>query len=330
MRIPLLLPLLGAVALSGCSKSSPTEPPPPSGYVLVLRWLGTPPDTAISQSFAKAVARSKTIIVGAVTPVALPAAFTNVSQCDPNDPNLSGFPDVPRDDIQGLVIYALIDSIDGPGGVLGSAGPCLVRQGGDSRPALGIMRFDEADLQGAADNNRLDPLILHEMLHVIGIGTIWRDKRLLTGDSTADARFIGARARTACSEFNGGTTTCATSVPVHSMDGEGSAYSHWRETTFTNELMTPMLSSGTAPLSAMSIQSLADLGYEVSAVSADPFRLTAGLMAADARDSSAPAGVLPTRVLPTLILPTLILPEPSTPRFRISARGGLVPFEQPQ
>ena len=46
MRIPLLLSLVGAVALNGCSKkSSPIEPPPPPpAFTIELRWLGDTPE----------------------------------------------------------------------------------------------------------------------------------------------------------------------------------------------------------------------------------------------------------------------------------------------
>lgn len=311
MRILRLLLIPCAVALSGCSKKTSTTepPPPPDPFTIELRWLGDTPELSTLASFTKAVDRIGDIVTEALPTVLLPESFTNVSQCNEN---LTDFPDVPRDPIEGVVIYAIVEPIDGPGDVLGSAGPCLIRPEPDSRPALGVMRFDDADLDNAESNGHLDALVLHEMLHVIGIGTIWRDKMLLEGDQTEDARFLGFRARAACSNVNGGSSECAESVPVHSTGGSGSAYSHWREDVFVGELMTPILNSGTAPLSAMSIRSLEDLGYSVSVATADPFLLTTALIAAQLRD---PAG------------PAIELPEPMRPRFRISASKGLVPLE---
>lgn len=313
MRIPFLLSLVGAVALNGCSKSSPTEPPPPPPtFTIELRWLGDTPELSTLTSFSKAVDRIEDIVTAALPTVTLPADFTNVSQCS-NDPEaLDGFPDVPRDPIKGVVIYAIVEPIDGPGNVLGSAGPCLIRPDPDSRPALGVMRFDDADLGNAEANGHLDPLVLHEMLHVIGLGTIWIDKMLLDNTDPTDARFLGFRARAACSDVNGGSTECAESVPVHSEGGAGSAYSHWREDVFLGELMTPILNSTTAPLSAMSIRSLEDLGYSVSVSTADPFLITAALMTAQLRAETSPA---------------VTLPEPMRPRFRMSTTNELVPFE---
>lgn len=306
MRPLTYVPLLGSVALalSGCGNTvnSPGEPE----YALEVRWLGDTPSAPTQLAFNRAVNRIKSIIVGGLTPVQLPADF-NVEQCNAE---LTGYPDVPQETVQGLIIYVLVEPIDGQGSVLGSAGPCLVRGENRSKPALGVMRLDQADLQSLSTQERLDALILHETLHVVGFGTIWTDNSLLTGEDTPDARFVGAEAREACAEDMGGENTCATDVPVHSADGEGSAYSHWRESTFASELMTPFLQLGSAPLSAMSIRSLADLGYEVSASSADAFLVAAGLRAA-VRDDAGPA---------------IELPEPLAPRFKLGANGALTPL----
>ena len=313
MRPQFLTALLIALPLftAACgTKESPTAPVIQPAYDLKVRWLGAAPSAVIQQAFTRAETRIKAIIVGGLSPVLIPTDF-NVSQCDAA---LTGYPNVPVETVKGILIYVLIKEIDGIGKVLGSAGPCLVRDQDRFKPALGIMRLDAADLQNFATQDRLDALILHEMLHVVGIGTIWTDNSLLIGDQTADSRFVGARARTACAEVHGGTTTCATNVPVHSADGTGSAYSHWRETTFTNELMTPFLNSGAVPLSEMSIQSLADIGYVVRTQTADAFGPLASNVMANALAAEA--------------YPSVALPEPTRPRFTVSASGGLTPLRR--
>ena len=65
--------------------------------------------------------------------------------------------------------------IDGAGGVLGSAGPCLIRDTGPT--AVGRMRFDTADLASLEGGGQLDEVVLHEMGHVIGIGSLWGELR---------------------------------------------------------------------------------------------------------------------------------------------------------
>lgn len=302
MRLRLAVPLFLSTALACGGKAAPTAPVS-SEYDLNLTWLGTPPSAAIQASFTRASARIRGIVVGGLTPVSLPEGFTNVSQCDAN---LTGFPDVPEGAIDGLDIYVRVQEIDGAGNVLGNAGPCLVRQADNYKPALGVMRLDEADL-ASLSTARLDALILHEMLHVVGIGTVWSDNALLIGDGTDDARFIGAQARSACADVHGGTTTCATNVPVHSADGAGSAYSHWRETIFGTELMTPFLNGTVIPLSEMTIRSLADMGYVVSTASADTYSLVAALRVAAEDDE-----------------PPIALGEPLRPRFATTGAGDLI------
>lgn len=303
-----LLPVLALLtAFTGCGGNTPTGPGPGEGYGLEVRWLGTEPSAATQLAFDRAVARIQSVIVGGLSPVNLPANF-NLEQCDAS---LAGFEDVPAELVDGLIIYALVEDIDGPGSVLGSAGPCLVRDADMNKPALGIMRLDAADL-ATFPQARLDQLILHETLHVVGFGTVWTDNDLLSGVGTADARFLGGAAREACRDLNGGVLTCETTVPVHSADGAGSAYSHWRETTFETELMTPFLQAGVAPLSAMSLRALEDMGYEVNASSADAYLVDeAELRIAGPSASAAPA---------------IALPQPSRPRFTVGANGSLAPI----
>ena len=74
--------------------------------------------------------------------------------------------------IDDLVIMASAPDIDGRFGVLGQAGPCVVnRQTG--KAVYGVMNFDRADLDYLETKGGLESTILHEMGHVLGIGTLW-------------------------------------------------------------------------------------------------------------------------------------------------------------
>jgi hypothetical protein len=292
--------------LAGCGGGSSTGPTA-SAYEIELIWLGTPPSAQVQAAFETAESRTESIITGAVRRVSLPGSFTNLSQC-----GLPGHPDISRADIDGLRIYAVIEAIDSVGGVLGSAGPCAVRP--NEQPALGVMRFDSFDVNNLLAQGRLTSVILHEMLHVVGVGTVWLDKALLdTLTNPADARFTGVDARTACATLNGGTGPCATSVPVHSTDGAGSRFSHWREGTFASELMTPFLGGGATPLSAMTIGSLSDLDYEVDFDAADAYTVPPPPTPVMLRDGGPSA-------------PGIQLPEPMRPKWKIDGAGRLVPY----
>lgn len=305
-----LLPLVGAVLLASCDRrEAPTAGvTQPSEFVLELRYLGDPLAANIQQSFETAATIVRGTITGALTNVTLPSDFKNVSECDAS---LTGFDDVPRTVISGLVVYISVVPIDGLGGTLGSAGPCIVRSASQKYlPALGIMRLDAADVNNLAAGGYLTTVILHELLHVLGFGTIWIDNNLLSGEGTADARFLGAGARAACADLHGGATVCASSVPVHSSDGAGSRDTHWRESVFGNEIMTPFLEQGPNPYSAMTIRSLGDLGYVVSTALANQFTIaTAALRAA-----------------PDTAAPIAEFAEPIRPRYSLDAQGGLIPF----
>ena len=92
------------------------------------------------------------------------------------------------------------------------------------------------------------------------------------GVAGADTHFDGAAAIAAFNAAGGTAYTGGAKVPVENLLGEGSADSHWRESVLENELMTPELQSGTTnPLSAITIESLADLGYIVDSSGADSF-----------------------------------------------------------
>ena len=171
--------------------------------------------------------------------------------------------------VKDLLIFVEVKHIDGGGGILGSSGPCYTRSS-NGLPVVGIMTFDQADLATLETNGLLKNVVLHEMLHVLGFGTIWTDKSLLTGTSGGDPGFTGAGAIAAFHDLNGGTTA---TVPVEATGGSGTALSHWRESVFKNELMTGWISGSTQPLSATSVGSLSDLGYAVNLSRADAFNL---------------------------------------------------------
>jgi hypothetical protein len=184
--------------------------------------------------------------------------------------------------VDDLLIQVVIEPIDGPGGILGSAGPCFLRsaeQGG--LPAFGVIRLDSADLSGLQARGQLVGTILHEMGHVLGIGTLWPSRNLLdhAGNqaacdrSTSFSRPPVFTGETAGREY--ATLGGSGQVPVEDGYGPGTKCGHWREATFGSELMTGIIASSSTPLSRMTIASLGDLGYLVDPEWSDPYRLPA-------------------------------------------------------
>jgi len=220
--------------------------------------------------------------------------------------------DVPSVSVSGEVIDDLLITaqgvaIDGPGKILGQAGPTHLRpaSAGASAflPAKGLMSFDTADLAAMQADGTLVDVITHEMGHVIGIGTIWAHKGLLVGGNTGNPRFTGTAAK---KEFGALKGTGPTAVPVENTGGPGTMNSHWRETVFRNELMSGFIAAPNNPLSRLTVASLQDLGYVVDLSAAEPYALPnlqalaeAGLMAIRAEDEREHAlPIFAPRVLP--------------------------------
>ena len=236
---------------------------PVESYDIMLRFQGSP--TAEQQSFFNAAAvRWESIVARGV-----PSAFVNVPQdaCGPGtNQSISQV-------VDDLVIDAVVTPIDGVGGILGQAGACSIATA-DGLPRFGVMKFDSADVANLISQGRFDETVAHEMAHVVGFGGLWGPsfKDLLV-DDVADPRFDGPNAVAEWSLF-GRTGT----VPVEATGGAGTAKSHWRESTFDNELMTGTLDLGANPLSRLSIASLADMGYRVDLSRADAYSLPASLL----------------------------------------------------
>src|SRR5262245_23053712 len=185
--------------------------------------------------------------------------------------------------IDDLLILAQGVPIDGPGKILGQAGPTHLRPAGAGAvaflPAKGIMSFDTADLQQMQQNGTLNDVIAHEMGHVIGIGTIWTHKKLLKGAGTQNPTFEGVTAKAEYGKLKG---TGPKPVPVENTGGPGTRDGHWRETVFRNELMTGFISTPNNPLSRMTVGSLKDMGYTVDMTAAEPYVLPNLLQLAEA------------------------------------------------
>lgn len=165
------------------------------------------------------------------------------------------------------LIFVHVDSIDGKGGILALAGYC-VRRGADDSPVLSATWIDEADVEEMIDQDALVPVMFHEMAHALGFsGTHWDRLDLL--DKGDDPHFEGELAIEAFDEA-GGDDYDGEKVPVQLR-----VYSHWRESVFGDEIMTPVidLENDEAPISAITLQAMADAGYEVDVSRADDYEL---------------------------------------------------------
>jgi len=267
-----------------------TVPPAQGDYAIDVRYVGLEPSDAQRIAFEAAVVRWQQVIVGDLADEVgpIPAAGSLCAAVD--------------GDVDDVVIFVRLEAIDGPGGVLGSAGPCWVRDG-NNLTIVGGMRFDVADLASLEASGQLQLVILHEMGHVLGIGTLWRLTNLLVGYQSPDPYFIGAGALTVFPTlFGTGFNYPGNHVPVENTGGPGTRDGHWREGILRNELMTGFINNGLNPLSALSLVSLRDLGYLVNDAIGEFHEILPSFMAAPGGGGPAlalpPVSAEPIRRLP--------------------------------
>ena len=258
---------------------------PLTNFEIQVRFTSDP-TTAQRQAFAAAATRWSQVIVGDVANFGantVPACVTSTGTV--LHPAIA-------EAVDDLIIFATLAPIDGPGQTLGSAGPCYFRSNSATPNSIttitGLMTFDTADLQTMEDNGTLNDVIVHEMGHVLGIGTQWNVtnnqgtvlRNFLQGAGAPGSFFNGAQGvsaftATANSSFFTGTPVpvedCVSGVPATC--GAGTRDGHWREVVFKNELMTGYISASGNPLSRVTIASLQDMSYTVDMNAADAYIL---------------------------------------------------------
>ena len=236
------------------------------GFDITLRYLTSVTDRQ-REVFETATKRWERIIKGDVPSVTattrpIPSAFF-------------GAPPVAEigETIDDLIIEVVLTPLDGPGKVLGSAGPRLLRS--ENRLTLsGLMLFDVADLAFLDQMDLLEDVIVHEMGHVLGIGTLWAERSLIAGP--LDLPYFPGKMANVHWRAEGGKEF----LPIENSGGPGTRFSHWQESSLDNELMTGFLNLGENPLSRISAGSLRDLGYKVAMVG-DKYDLEKGTPGVD-------------------------------------------------
>ena len=154
--------------------------------------------------------------------------------------------------VDDILITAELGNIDGAGGVLGQAGPTSIRTA-SYLPATASMKFDIADADVFKGQGLFDDIVVHEMSHSLGFGSIWGYKNLVAGGLYKGAEALAQYQATAAGAG-------ATGIPVEQDGGSGTAGSHWDEETFVNELMTGYIDADNY-VSPMTVAAFRDLGY---------------------------------------------------------------------
>jgi hypothetical protein len=194
--------------------------------------------------------------------------------------------------IEDVAFIVDIAAIDGPSNTLAQAGPC-----GSPRPQLpvvvsGQMRIDQADAAGGSATFLRD-VIIHEIGHVLGIGTLWQDSTVFFG--TDSVSYFGQNAKQEWNTISGE----AGNVPVEPEVG-----AHWDEAWFGAEVMTPSAEGpgSSHPISRVTVGALLDFGWDALLTAADAFTLP----------GCSPACTVPARA-PGERVPIDVVIEPLTP-----------------
>ncbi len=246
------------------SSTEPAPPPVPAPplaggdgtrYQVTVRFLGAR-DDRVDAVLDQAVSRWTAAVARGVSDINVDIEA---------DACFDGQPAV-KEIVDDLLVFVRVRDMDGAGGVLGRAGPCLIRTE-NGLPVLGLIELDRADLD--RDPQVIYNVLSHEMGHVMGLGTLWWYHSLVHDEGEENPLFVGETALSAYRGLGVGDVL----VPVENTGGYGTRDVHWRESTFRSELMTGYLDAGVNPLSWLSIASLRDLGYLVDPSAAEAYSL---------------------------------------------------------
>ena len=238
-------------------------------FNITLKYL-IPPTVEQKAVFEEAAGRWESIILKDVPSVTgtLPSAFV-------------GFPPVVENGtIDDIIIEVVLAPIDGPGAILGQAGPVYIRNV-DNLPVSGVMFFDVEDLAVLEEYDLFYEVIVHEMGHVLGIGTLWNFERELVLANSQGYPYFNGKFGHLFWRLEGGRNF----LPVEADGGPGTAFSYWDEEIMGNELMTGYINLGENPLSTITAGSLKDLGYIAAALAGERYDLAWGTPGIGARIS---------------------------------------------
>lgn len=143
--------------------------------------------------------------------------------------------------VDDIIIFYVIHFIDGPFGIIGTAGPLMIRPSGPGAylPISGKMEFDSDNFASLSDTT-IYQIILREMGRVLGFGTLWHPSFFPcnNGCPSPITFYTCSKAKV---QYNAIASCGSGDLPLEVTGGSGTSCVFWLESgnkSLQNELMT--------------------------------------------------------------------------------------------
>lgn len=267
--------LAGALLGAGQAGAVPAEP-----FGIEVRFLGAPLGAAQRSAVNEAARRVSALIASPFEPVRVDVP---AGECDRGLPALRGR-------LTRLVVFVRVKRLDDD--LYATGMPCDLHDG-SFLPIYGVVDLNSSGLSELPRTDVLDTMI-HEFLHVLGVGTLWeRDARISVSGDQDDRVFVKRQGKTTL------YVAPRAVAAFRALGGKGAGIpldpdrGHWAGEVVCSEVLSGSSGDYTGrlnPVSPLTLGALEDLGYRVQARGAAPFRLPVGACPVDAGAADAPAG----------------------------------------
>ncbi|MFB9995233.1 excalibur calcium-binding domain-containing protein [Deinococcus oregonensis] len=251
---------LGASLICAPAASAQAATP----FSVELRYLGKTLNAAQQATVREAAARVSALIASPFVPVTLDLP---ANSCDSNLPRI-------REKVQQFFVFVRVSDLGED--KYAEAAPCDLHDG-SYLPIYGVVDLNS---NGLSDLPRVDLLdtMVHEMLHALGVGTLWEaDYRVSLSGKSDDKNLIkkvngkyyytAPKALAAYKTLGG---TVGAGIPLDADAG------HWAGSAVCSEILSGDAGDYTGrvnPVSPLTLGALEDLGYRVNRAAGNRYTL---------------------------------------------------------
>ncbi|KAG5185832.1 hypothetical protein JKP88DRAFT_260447 [Tribonema minus] len=135
-----------------------------------------------------------------------------------------------------------------------------------------MMKFDSDDVRAMIADGSMLPVVTHEMIHVLGFGTLWPTRASNCANSCLIYDANAAGRCYASEQYAAMGLPGSLLVESQGQPQDGTYCSHWSEDQLGAELMSGLFDPAVPynPLTAITIGGLQDAGYSVDYAQAEP------------------------------------------------------------